>query len=319
MSFILEDYMMNISFFEQNYTSVNEYLGTFNTIDLFIKREDLIHPIVSGNKFRKLKYNLLKARKNNLTRILTFGGAYSNHIAATAEACFLLGLNSIGIIRGEELGENLTDTLSSNPTLAFAYSKGMQLHFVSRTDFRRKENIPLVKEIKKQQPSTMIIPEGGTNALAIKGCKEIIEKENDFDIICSSIGTGGTLAGIIEASKENQYCIGFSALKGNFLEKEIAKWTHKNNWNVQTDYHFGGYAKVNSELIQFINMFQKKYKIPLDPIYTGKLFYGLFEMIESEYFPKNTRILAIHTGGLQGVEGMNRNLRQKGLQTLDRL
>lgn len=319
MSFILEYCMMNISFFDQNYTSVNEHLGTFNKVDLFIKREDLIHPIVSGNKFRKLKYNLLEARKNNLTSILTFGGAYSNHIAATAEAAFLLGLNSIGIIRGEELGENLADTLSSNPTLAFAYNKGMQLHFVSRTDFRRKENIPLVKEIIEQQPSTMIIPEGGTNALAIKGCKEILEQENDFDIICSSLGTGGTLAGIIEASNENQYCIGFSALKGDFLKKEIAKWTHKTNWKVQTDYHFGGYAKVSSELIQFINMFQKKYKIPLDPIYTGKLFYGLFEMIESGYFPKNTRILAIHTGGLQGVEGMNRNLRQKGLQTLDRL
>lgn len=311
--------MNSITFFKQKYNSTVEHLGKFNGVDLFIKREDKIHPIISGNKFRKLKYNLLEAQRNKNTSILTFGGAYSNHIAATAEACHLLGLQSVGIIRGDELGHKLEDTFANNPTLKFAQQKGMQLYFVSRTEFRLKEDMPLVNLLLEKQPNTLIIPEGGTNALAIKGCQEILQDGDDFDFICSSVGTGGTLAGLIEASKPSQHCLGFSALKGDFLEKELAKWTLKNNWTLQTDYHFGGYAKVNSELISFINRFQKKHNIPLDPIYTGKLFYGIFEMIEAGYFRKNTRILAIHTGGLQGIVGMNQVLKQKGSQTIDRL
>ncbi|MFO7745867.1 MAG: pyridoxal-phosphate dependent enzyme [Psychroflexus sp.] len=311
--------MSSISFFEKNYDSATEHIGTLNEIDLYIKREDLIHPIVSGNKFRKLKYNLLEAQKDKNSKVLTFGGAFSNHIAATAEACHILGLESIGVIRGEELGQNLEKTLSSNSTLAFAHQKGMQFIFASRSDFRLKEDIPIVKSLIEKNASIFIIPEGGTNSLAIKGCQEILEKHNNFDVVCSSVGTGGTIAGLIEGAQNNQHCIGFSALKGNFLEKEISKWTQKNNWSLQTDYHFGGYAKLNSELIHFINAFQRDYNIPLDPIYTGKMFYGIFDMIQSGFFPKNTRILAIHTGGLQGVEGMNRSLEQKGLQTINRL
>jgi 1-aminocyclopropane-1-carboxylate deaminase len=319
LSFILEDDMKSTPFFEQNYKTRNEHIGTFSGVHLYVKREDLIHPIVSGNKFRKLKYNLIEAKKNNLTTILTFGGAFSNHIAATAEACQLLGLDCIGIIRGDELAKDLETTLDTNPTLKFAHEKGMQLKFVARSEFRLKEKMSLVKDLKNKMESLFCIPEGGTNTLAIKGCKEILENDSEFDVICSSVGTGGTLAGIIGSSNSFQDCIGFSALKGNFLEKEIAKWTHKTNWTLQTDYHFGGYAKVNSELIDFINAFQTRYKIPLDPIYTGKMFYGLFEMIESGFFSKNTRILAIHTGGLQGIEGMNRSLKQKGLQTIKHL
>lgn len=311
--------MTPISFFEQKYNSTVEFLGKFNEVDLFIKREDLIHPVISGNKFRKLKYNLLEAQKNNNSKLLTFGGAYSNHIAATAEACHLLKIPCVGIIRGDELGHNLENTLANNPTLKFAQGKGMQLHFVSRVDFRLKEEMPIVTSLLQKEPSILIIPEGGTNALAIKGCKEILQKEDDFDVICSSAGTGGTLAGLIEASKAHQQCIGFSALKGDFLVEDVSKWTHKTNWTLQTDCHFGGYAKVNSELIDFINRFQKEYRIPLDPIYTGKLFYGIFELIEAGYFTKNTRILAIHTGGLQGIGGMNQVLKQKGLQTIDLL
>ncbi|MBZ9778195.1 pyridoxal-phosphate dependent enzyme [Psychroflexus sp. CAK8W] len=311
--------MSSISFFEKNYNSVTEHIGVFHGIDLSVKREDLIHPIVSGNKFRKLKYNLLEAQKRKNSKILTFGGAFSNHISATAEACSILGLKSIGIIRGEELGQNIENTLSTNPTLAYAHQKGMQFIFVSRNDYRDKENIPEVKSLIERNPSIFIIPEGGTNLLAIKGCQEILEKDDDFDMVCSSVGTGGTLAGLIEGSKLHQHCIGFSALKGDFLQKEVSKWTQRTNWSFQNDYHFGGYAKVNSELIQFINGFQQDYNIPLDPIYTGKMFYGIFDMIQSGFFPKNTRILAIHTGGLQGVEGMNRTLKQKGLQTINRL
>lgn len=317
MGFILEEYMTPLTFFEQKYNSTIEFLGKFNGVDLFIKREDLIHPIISGNKFRKLKYNLLEAQKSETPKIMTFGGAYSNHISATAEACYLLGIPSIGIIRGDELCHNLERTLSTNPTLKLAHQRGMELHFVSRTDFRQKENIPFVKSLLQNEPTVFIIPEGGTNALAIKGCKEILQNKDDFDFVCSSVGTGGTIAGIIEATKTHQQCIGFSALKGDFLVEDVSKWTHKSNWTLQMDYHFGGYAKVNSKLVEFINQFQKKYKIPLDPIYTGKLLYGIFDMIEAGCFRKNTRILAIHTGGLQGIEGMNQVLKQKGLQTID--
>ena len=307
--------MINNSFFKKNYVSENQYIGTFDSIKLFVKREDLIHPFVSGNKFRKLKYNLMGENSNS--SILTFGGAYSNHIAATADACSMLGLKSIGIIRGDELKKDLTKTLKENPTLKFAIEKGMELIFVSRSNYRLKEQMPEVKAIKTQIDSLICIPEGGTNAKAIKGCKEILSPEDDFDIICSSVGTGGTFVGLIEKTHNKQTCVGFSALKGDFLTKEIQSWTQKSNWTLQTNYHFGGYAKVTAELIQFINQFQKEYKIPLDPIYTGKMFYGIFDMIKSESFSKNTRILAVHTGGLQGVAGMNRYLKEKGCQTID--
>ena len=319
MSFILEVHMISASFFKKNYNTKTQYIGTFNKVKLYVKREDLIHPIVSGNKFRKLKYNLLEAIELESSGILTFGGAYSNHIAATAEACRILGLKSIGVIRGDELGKDIEKTLDENPTLKFAHQKGMQLVFISRSDFRLKEECSVVKFLIKNQPSISIIPEGGTSSLAVKGCKEIVDPQDDFDIICSSVGTGGTLAGLIEASENHQQCIGFSALKGDFLKKEISKWTNKTNWELQSSYHFGGYAKVNSELIEFINEFQDTYNIPLDPIYTGKMFYGIFDMIEAGFFPKNTRILAIHTGGLQGIEGMNRKLKQKGCNTINRL
>lgn len=303
------------SFFSDNYQSKNQYIGNFKDVKLYLKREDLIHPIVSGNKFRKLKYSLLEAKKNAAS-VLTFGGAFSNHIAATAEACKILGLKSIGLIRGEELGEKLDQTLANNPTLRYAHNKGMQLHFVSRTDYRLKEKLPLINTLKEKYPALVCLPEGGTNELAIKGCKEILNSTDDFDIICTSAGTGGTLAGLIEASTPSQHCIGFSALKGNFLEKDIRRWTSKPNWSLETQYHFGGYAKVNSELIEFINTFHATHKIPLDPIYTGKMLYGIFDKIQAGHFPKNTRILAIHTGGLQGIEGMNALLKQKGLSTI---
>lgn len=303
------------SFFSDNYQSKNQYIGNFKDVELYLKREDLIHPIVSGNKFRKLKYNLLEA-KNNAASVLTFGGAFSNHIAATAEACKILGLKSIGLIRGEELGEKLDQTLANNPTLRYAHNKGMQLNFVSRTDYRLKEKLPLINTLKEKYPNLVCLPEGGTNELAIEGCKEILNSTDDFDVICTSAGTGGTFAGLIEASTPSQHCIGFSALKGDFLEKDIRRWTSKPNWSLETQYHFGGYAKVNSELIEFINTFHATHKIPLDPIYTGKMLYGIFDKIQAGHFPKNTRILAIHTGGLQGIEGMNALLKQKGLSTI---
>ncbi|WP_019038115.1 pyridoxal-phosphate dependent enzyme [Psychroflexus tropicus] len=305
------------SFFEQNYNSKNEFITRINDIDIYIKREDLIHPIISGNKFRKLKYNLTEAMAMEDPTIVTFGGAFSNHIAATAEACHMLGMKSIGIVRGDELGIDFENTLTHNSTLRFAYQKGMKLAFVTREDYRLKENMPFVENLKKSTQNLFCISEGGTNSKAILGCKEILTSADDFDVLCCSVGTGGTFAGLVEASTPKQQCIGFSALKGEFLKQEIKKWTQKKNWSLQTNYHFGGYAKVDSELIHFMNQFWKKYHIPLDPVYTAKMFFGLFGMMESGLFSKNTRILAIHTGGLQGIEGMNKYLKKKGCQTIN--
>ncbi|WP_127844825.1 1-aminocyclopropane-1-carboxylate deaminase/D-cysteine desulfhydrase [Psychroflexus aestuariivivens] len=309
--------MKELIFFENSPISENEFVLEKNNVSLYIKREDLIHPFVSGNKFRKLKYNLLEAKSKNAQQILTFGGAFSNHIAATAKACEIMKLPSIGIIRGEELRENLSKTLSQNKTLAFAVKSGMTLKFVNRTDYRQKVEMPLVQEIIQKSTSTYVIPEGGTNELAIKGCREILKNKDDyFDVICSSIGTGGTFSGLIEASKSHQKLIGFPALKGDFLKNEIQKYTSKTNWIIDDEFHFGGYAKIDSELIRFINDFKTKFRIQLDPIYTGKMIFGILQRIEDGYFSKNTRILAVHTGGLQGIEGMNVLLDKKGLEKI---
>lgn len=281
--------------------------------ELYIKREDLLHPFVSGNKFRKLKYNLLEAEKTQKETIVTFGGAFSNHIAATAAACQERGLKSIGIIRGEELAENLEQTLTGNPTLRFAQQCGMQFKFVSRTVYREKNNTSFINELVSDFPNSFIVPEGGTNELAVKGCEEILTEEDEqFDIICSPVGTGGTISGLINASKRHQKILGFPALKGNFLQKEIDKFAKKNNYELILDYHFGGYAKVNVELIEFINKFNEENNIPLDPIYTGKMVFGIFDLLKKGKF-NNKKVLMIHTGGLQGIEGMNLQLAKKNL------
>ncbi len=304
-----------------NFTSsTNQLVAHFeaSNISLHIKREDLIDPFVSGNKFRKLKYNISEALKSNSSRLLTFGGAYSNHIAATAAAGKKYGLKTIGIIRGEELGKEIERTLASNETLKYAVAHGMQLHFVSRDVYKRKEESDFIEHLKVEFGDFYLLPEGGTNSLAIKGCEEILKEEDkDFDYICCSIGTGGTIAGIINASKPNQQILGFPALKGDWLSSEIKKHTTKNNWSLVTDYHFGGYAKVNSQLVHFINQFNEKCQIALDPVYTGKMLFGIIDMIENSKFPQNSRILAIHTGGLQGIAGMNELLTKKNLPLID--
>ncbi|MFD2562725.1 1-aminocyclopropane-1-carboxylate deaminase/D-cysteine desulfhydrase [Aquimarina rubra] len=281
-------------------------------VSLFIKREDLIHDQVSGNKFRKLKYNLLEAKRLGFNTILTFGGAYSNHIAATAAAGKIVGLQTIGVIRGDELAKDLDQTLSENDTLRFATENGMKLKFVSRTAYKEKTSASFLEALKKEFGSFYTVPEGGTNVLAVKGCEEILTKEDKvFDYICCAVGTGGTISGIINASLAHQQVIGFPALKGNFLSDEIRKYTHKTNWNLIEEYHFGGYGKINATLIEFINTFREEQNIALDPIYTGKMIYGLFDSIQNGTFTKNTRILAIHTGGLQGILGMNKRLNKK--------
>lgn len=267
-----------------------------SSVHLDIKRIDLIHPQISGNKFFKLKYNLLAAKQQGLSTILTFGGAYSNHIAATAYAAHLFGLHSIGIIRGEELASK-----PLNPTLAKAQSLGMQLHFVSRNEYRLRDDANYLQKLGHQFPETFIIPEGGTNQLAVQGCQEILSEYDleQYDVICSAVGTGGTISGLIERSAPHQKVLGFSALKGDFLQQEIQQWTKKQNWSLTDAYCCGGYAKTSPELFAFIESFEAKYAVPLEPIYTGKMMFGLFNLIKNHYFPEGTRILAIHSGGLQ--------------------
>lgn len=279
-----------------------------NGISLEIKREDLLHPFISGNKFRKLKYNLLQAKAENQEIVLTFGGAYSNHIAAVAYAGKEQGFNTIGVIRGDELG----DKIAENPTLKFAQECGMQFEFVSREAYRLKTEPDFIANLKDKFGSFYLVPEGGTNEYAIKGCEEILtEEDSKFDYVCCAVGTGGTISGIINSALSHQKVLGFPALKGDFLKDEIRKFATNENWELITDYHFGGYGKVNEELIQFINQFYKQTGVPLDPVYTGKMVFGVIDLIHKNFFPDNSKILLIHTGGLQGIQGMNALLKNK--------
>lgn len=277
-------------------------------VEVFIKREDLIHPFVSGNKYRKLKYNLVEAKKLGYHSLLTFGGAYSNHIAATAFATAVNGFKSIGIVRGEEL-QNKTEI---NPTLAFAKKHGMQFKFVDREAYRNKSEEAFINSLKEGFGDFYLLPEGGTNELAIKGCEEILTAEDEvFDCICTSVGTGGTMAGLVNCSKDSQQVLGFQALNGSFLGAEIHKFASKTNWKLFDAYTFGGYGKVSADLVEFINQFKKGTGIPLDPIYTGKMMFGIINLVKSGYFEKGTKLLAIHTGGLQGIAGANERLKRK--------
>lgn len=280
-----------------------------------MKREDKIHTYISGNKYRKLKYNIIKAQKENHDTLLTFGGAFSNHISAVAFAGKEFGFSTIGIVRGDELKNDLENTLKNNSTLKFASENGMQFEFISRSDYRFKNTDEFIDKLRKKYGNFYLIPEGGTNELAIKGCEEILkEKDHDFDFICSAVGTGGTISGLINSISSHQKVLGFPALKGDFLNLEIEKYTIQDkNWSLVNDYHFGGFAKIDKDLINFMNQFKLETSIPLDPIYTGKMMYGLVDMIKKKYFKKGTKILAIHTGGLQGVLGMNMRLKHKKL------
>jgi 1-aminocyclopropane-1-carboxylate deaminase len=287
-------------------------------IKLWIKRDDLLHPHISGNKYRKLKYNLEAAKEQNYNTLLTFGGAYSNHIAATAAAGKELGFKTIGIIRGDELSVDFERAVKENPTLKFAKQQGMQFKFVDRTSYRLKHTEEFIDKLKDEFSSFYLVPEGGTNQLAVKGCEEILgENESKFDYICSAIGTGGTISGIINSLKPHQKVLGFPALKGDFLQNEIKKYVHSiDNWELKTNYNFGGFAKINKELVDFINDFKKQTSIQLDPIYTGKMLFGVIDLVKKGYFKEKVKILAIHTGGLQGIEGMNQRLKIKNLPSI---
>jgi 1-aminocyclopropane-1-carboxylate deaminase len=271
-------------------------------VRLFVKRIDKSHPFVSGNKWYKLKYNLIEAKKLGYKTLLTFGGAYSNHIAATAFAAQEKSFKSIGIIRGEE-------HLPLNSTLYFAKENGMELKYVSRSDYREKTISDFLEKLKVQFGDFYLIPEGGTNELAIQGTAEILDVNDTQDYICCAVGAGGTIAGIIRASNDKQTVIGFPAIKGiDALEKDIENWTSTSNYKFINTYVGNGYAKVSKELVEFINEFNAAHNIPLDAVYTGKMLMGILDLVGKDYFPKGSTILAIHTGGLQGNKGMSERL-----------
>ncbi|MBF7689872.1 1-aminocyclopropane-1-carboxylate deaminase/D-cysteine desulfhydrase [Acinetobacter pollinis] len=279
-----------------------EHVTIKNGVHVDIKRLDQIHPYISGNKFYKLKYNLIEAKQQGYSQILTFGGAYSNHIAATAYAAKYYNFKSIGIIRGEELANQ-----PLNHTLSFAHDAcQMQLSFVSRSEYKMRDQYNYLEQLKAQYPNIYIIPEGGTNAFAIEGCKEILKpsETSQYDIICCAVGTGGTLLGLIQSTPPSCKILGFSALKGDFLAKDLKKLTTKTHWHITDEYCFGGYAKTSPELISFIKWFETAYGMPLEPIYTGKMCYGIFDLINQSIFPQGTKILLIHTGGLQGKSSL---------------
>lgn len=270
-----------------------ELTRQFN-INLFIKRDDLIHPEISGNKWRKLKYNIEQAKQENKTTILTFGGAFSNHITATAKACEVFGFKSIGIIRGEEY-------TPLNKSLQFAKDCGMQLIYVDRETYRDKDKC--LDSLLFNLDSIYILPEGGANQLALKGCAEIVsEIDIEFDYICCACGTGTTIAGIASNLKPNQKAISIAVLKHNKIEEEIIeKYNIKHSsLNIQ-HYPFNGYAKTTPELIQFIKDFYHQHNILLDYVYTGKMMYGIFDLIAGNYFAENSTIIAIHTGGVMNA------------------
>ena len=295
-------------------------LLTEKQIDLWVKRDDLIHPTISGNKWRKLKWNIEKAKDNKKTTLLTFGGAFSNHIAAAAHACQENGLKSVGVIRGEKV-EPL------NSTLRKAEENGMQLHFISREDYNLKKNDDFILGLRNQFGNFHLVPEGGANYYGVMGCMEIT-KEFDFepDYLVTSAGTGTTASGLLMTAKQEQKVMVFSGLKGgDFLEKDIKHLINYTTYNeedtaevlqhlvLKTDYHFGGFAKITPELVQFVNVFHQQFQIPLDLIYTSKLFYGLFDGIRKNQFPPKTKIVALHTGGLQGNSGFEKQLKKLGL------
>ena len=296
--------------------SINEKVHFINNsgLQLFLKREDKIHNIISGNKYRKLKFNLINAKELGFKGLLTFGGAYSNHIPAVAYAAKKNGFKSLGFIRGEEIVNNYLE----NPTLKYSHDLGMKFKFLSRSNYKLKTNEYFLRKLKKKFKDYYLIPEGGTNALGVLGCQEILnDNDKEFDYICCSVGTGGTICGLINSSNENQKIIGFSSINKNYLLNDITKFVTNENWMLVDDFSFGGYGKVNNELIEFMNNFRLKYGILLDPIYTSKLVYGVLNLITNNFFKPNSKILMIHTGGHQGILPMNKFLKNKNLTTIN--
>lgn len=275
-------------------------------LNVYLKRDDLIHPEISGNKWRKLKYNLLEAQRRKKTTLVSFGGAYSNHIHALAHAGKMFNLNTVGIIRGEYD--------PNNPTLKQAEAAGMRLQFVSRLEYRDRHKTDYQNNIIQQYSNSMLIPEGGSNKYALEGIEELVkeipvEKSN---IIACPCGSGGTSAGILRTINSSQRILSIPVLKNaEYLKDEICTLANKNDQQLDfpTQFHQGGYGKINPKLLSFIDSFYKMHQVKLEPIYSGKMMMAIYQLIEEGYFKPNTSITIIHTGGLQGLSG----LKQRGL------
>ena len=298
--------MMNSLHYPGNFTinieSLNNALFSKHGVTVSMLRLDTIHPVVSGNKIFKLHYFLDDAFNSIHKQIITFGGAYSNHLAATAFACKVTGIKSIGIVRGEK-PPNLSHTL------LFCIENGMQLEFISRSSYRNINDGEFLNSLTKKYGDHTLLPEGGYSLEGANGAKLITNYFNskDFTHICCPVGTATTFAGLIMGCGDDTGITGFSALK-NLADigvrlKELGI-DAKKKYSFNGDYHFGGYAKKNSALIAFINTFYEDNKIPLDFVYTGKMMFGVYSLINNNYFPPGEKILCIHTGGLQGNESL---------------
>ncbi len=274
-------------------------------VALWIKRDDLLAPSpndpLCGNKWRKLQYNLQRAREEGYEQLLTFGGAYSNHLAAVASAGSHFGFRTIGVVRGEEAVQN--------PTLERAQQNGMQLHFIDRSSYRQKQDPTFLQNLTERFGPSYILPEGGTNKDAFAGCAQLAqeiltEHPTQPTHLAVACGTGGTAAGLINGLTGTAELIGVSVLKGNFMRKEINRHLEQlpetaTRWTTLDDYHHGGYARRSPALDNFIQHFHHEHGIILEPIYTGKLFFALYDLLEQGYFPEGSQVVAIHTGGLQ--------------------
>ena len=284
-------------------TQINDPLLSKKQVELFIKRDELIHPILQGNKWRKLKFNLIEATAQKQHTLLSFGGPYSNHLHALAFAGKHFGFNTIGIIRGEKL-EHL------NPCLQDMQNWGMNLEFIKRIDYRQKTSLAFINNLKNKFGDFYLIPEGGNNSQGIKGCAELLDELNQpYDVICIEVGSGTMISSLIAHNKNvNTHFLGFVVMKNLQIEEEIQATinitqTKNTAWRLNHDYHFGGFAKTDIKLHQFILNFKQRHDIQLEPVYSGKMLYGIFDLIKNNHYKPGTRILAIHGGGLQGLRG----------------
>lgn len=265
-------------------------------VRLHLKRDDLISTDVTGNKWRKLKYNLAAARSEGHRTLLTFGGAYSSHVRAVAAAGSLFGFATVGVIRGEE-------HLPLNASLGYAVSCGMRLTYLDRATYRSKDSPAVIAALRAEFGHFYLLPEGGSNALAVRGCAEIPgEIAEPFDMICCPCGTGGTLAGLASGLRAGQRALGFSVLRGDFLGREVARLQRDAlgaptpNWSVNYGFHFGGYARRTAELTEFITDFEQRHGLALDWVYVAKMMYGIVTLAQAGAFQRGTGLVAVITG-----------------------
>lgn len=279
-----------------DFQKIDELFGTEKIKSFSILRLDLPDPLSGGNKKFKLKYNLEEMEGSGFKTMLTFGGAFSNHIAAVATAGKKNNFRTIGIIRGDELTE------MSNPVLQYASDCGMQLIFISRDDYRKRNDLSFCEFLLAKYGPAYLLPEGGSNALAVQGCAEILsDKTGSYDVIICPVGTGATLAGIISSAQPNQEIIGVAVLEGrNYLENEVEKFLDKrtllSEWKIEHDFTLGAYGKSSVELKKFVAEAKNKFGLPLDEVYSGKALFAVSELIKRNDFSEK-KVLFIHTGG----------------------